>query len=203
MRAFAGSTTIETVNKYFLTVLPLGFPPLIAPTRFREARFFNLLNGRRVVMVSAFAEEIAGFHADGCLDELWSAVGLDCRLAGLVTIPAPFSIWPQYPGAGWKESFDALLVEATAKMEETGADLFLVAAGCYGAPLTHAIGKRFPDALALHYGHHINTCFGVASGQTSLLAQYGLPEDAAPLIRSDLARKYPGTLNRADLHRYA
>ena len=202
LEAFENNNVIEGHNIYFLPAQPLGFPHLAAPVRFREARFFELLHGRRVVMVSAFSQEIAAYHAQGHLDALWSAVGLDCSIAGLVTIPAPFSIWPQYPGMGWQKTFDELFTEAAARMTETESDMFLVAAGCYGAPLAHAIGQRFPDALTLHYGHHINTCFGVQSGQTSLLTQFKKPKDAAPLIRSALGEKYPNTLNRADLHRY-
>ena len=202
LAAFTRSNVIEGHNNNFLPVLPLGFPKVSNPKQFQESQFFKILDGRRIVMVSAFAKEIELFYKSGQLEDLWRYLGISTRIEDLKTIQSPFSIWPKYPNAGWSETFSGILRQAFDLMGQSGSDTFIAASGCYGAPLTGAIGKKFPKALALHYGHHVNTCFGVASGGTSLLRQYGHRDTAAPLIRSTLGNQYPNTLNRADLHRY-
>jgi hypothetical protein len=202
--AFSTCTVIEGHNEMFLPFMGRDLGPDSGDfVRFSENEFFGMLADRSVVFTSAYAPDLQRYHDEGHLSALWAALGVTRPMRSLKTLQAPFSIWPYYPDEGWAATFEQVAAEAEAAIEETGADVFLASAGCYGMPLVAHVSRRFPHVLALNYGHHVNTCFGVKSNNSSILDARGIKAPDIPLVASKVASSYPAVIARADLARYA
>jgi hypothetical protein len=202
--AFSTCSVIEGHNEMFLPIMGTDLCPETGEfLRFSEEEFFRLLDGRRVAFVTAYADDLQGYYDAGHLSTLWGAIGVKSQIQSLKTLRAPFSIWPYYPGDSWLSTFESVAAEAQRTILENDCDVFLASAGCYGVPLAACIAEKFPHILALNYGHHVNTCFGVKSNKTSILDARGIRNSDIPLVESAFGSSYPDLPARADLIRYA
>ncbi|GAA0770032.1 hypothetical protein LRH25_31020 [Ideonella azotifigens] len=129
------------------------------PVRFPAPdRFYAMLAGRKLLFVTPFADEIAGLRDSGRLFGLYK--DLPIPDFALQTLPAPMSVYPQRPDAGWHDSFERLKQQVDEAFARHEFDLFFASCGCYGLPLTHHV-HRTHGCAAVYYGNHLNTLLGV------------------------------------------
>jgi|688.fasta_scaffold253654_2 hypothetical protein len=137
-----------------------GFTYFNFPNR---ERFYNLLEGQRVLFLSPFASEIDQMHKSRRLYELWN--DLEIPDFNLQVIQSPMSIFPNRPGKSWLETFDNLkrLVQDSVDNYET--TLFFASAGSYGLPICDFVNSSF-DIASVYGGNYINYLFGIRQNAT-------------------------------------
>lgn len=148
---------------YYLRVAPMVPAMCARPLGlFDEFRFVKRISGARVVVVSAFADQIRERFQSGALAGLWADAGVGPTVAHLEAVKAPVSVFPNMPHESWSRSYEELEAATRAAVRRSGADIVIASCGCYGLPLVDAVA-RGEGVWALSYGHYVNVLFGVLS----------------------------------------
>jgi hypothetical protein len=122
--------------------------------------FYPLIAGKRVIIVSQYADEINEQFKSGNLFHLYKSLSI-ARFE-LLAIEAPLSIFPNAPSESWSQSYRKLLTDTTLAIEQFNGDTLIASCGCYGLPLCHEISNRM-NIDAMYFGHFANFLFGVLS----------------------------------------
>lgn len=148
---------------YYLRVAPMVPAMCTRPIGlFDEFKFIANIAGKRVVVVSAFADQIRERFESGALARLWADAGVGPTVSHLEAVKAPVSVFPNMPHESWTHSYDQLEAETREAVRRSGADILIASCGCYGLPLVDAVA-RAEGVWALSYGHYVNVLFGVLS----------------------------------------
>jgi hypothetical protein len=129
-------------------------------------KFYELLKGANVLLVTPFAHEIQHLFESGKMWGLWK--DLDIAKFQLTTIQAPISIYPNRPGKSWLESFVDLQETIQRSFAQNEHSLFFASAGAYGLPICDFVHSNF-DIASVYDGNHVNYLFGVRQNSTENL----------------------------------
>jgi hypothetical protein len=130
-------------------------------------KFYELLKGTNVLLVTPFAHEIQHLFESGKMWGLWR--DLDIPKFRLTTIQAPMSIYPNRPGKSWLDSFVDLQETIQRSFAQNEHSLFFASAGSYGLPICDFVHSTF-DIASVYDGNHVNYLFGVRQNSTENLA---------------------------------
>ena len=169
--------------------------------RFEAEDFARLVPGRRVLVISAFAEQIEAAHRSGRLARLWADIGAPAELGGLAAVTPPMSVWPYRPGAGWQQSQEALLAACLERAATLEPDLVLAGCGCYGAPMMADLRARLPGLTAIYCGQVTNTYFGIYTASARTDAYWQRAPTSPHWTMGTLEARYP-PIARIDHGRY-
>lgn len=129
-------------------------------------KFYELLEGRNVLLVTPFAHEIQHIFESGKMWGLWK--DLDVPKFQLTTIQAPMSIYPNRPGKSWLDSFVGLQETIQRSFAQNEHSLFFASAGAYGLPICDFVHSTF-NIASVYDGNHVNYLFGVRQNSTENL----------------------------------
>jgi hypothetical protein len=170
------------------------------PGWWSEEGLRHLLDQARVVLVTAFAEDIQSHYDSGGLAALWQDLEFGVRLSSLKTVPAPMSVWPYYPEDCWTDSFERLSADTAQAIEETAATTLIAACGSYGLPLVHEMHKRY-GISCLYNGHQSNLYFGVVTNAGMQERLFARNPNSSHWLSPDLTARFP-VVSRIDDGRY-
>jgi hypothetical protein len=144
---------------------------------------YGQLAGRRILLLTPFAEGLAMSHQSGRMQHLFHSFELP--EFSLLTLPTPISTWPNRPDSSWQASAQRLADSAVAVIKREAIDLVLASCGCYGLPVLHDVHER-TGAAAVYLGNYTNTLFGVLQNTSQDFWKENRREEN--WIRSDLSR---------------
>ena len=159
-------------------------------------RFYELLDGKNVLLVTPFAAEIKQLFESGKIWKLWT--DLEIPKFNLEVIQSPMSIFPNRPNSSWIESFRTLQETIQLSFSQNKHSLFFASAGSYGLPICNFVYATY-DIASVYTGNYINYLFGVRQNATED-EFYSDKRDVANWATSGLG-SIPG-LSRVDDGRY-
>ena len=123
-----------------------------------EERFYQLLAGQEVLVVSPLAAQVEEQHRSGNA----FAVFVDLAIApyGLRCVEAPASLYPERPNRGFEASLAACLEGVEVLARQRPFSVFLCAAGAYDLPLCQAVRDRYGDSCVA-IGASLHARFGI------------------------------------------
>lgn len=158
--------------------------------------FYRSLNGKSVLFLTAYFDELRESYNDGRMFKLYSDVsGIEFRFR---SIPAPMSVHPSRPHESWSETYEKIVIQIDDLIRNDPPDIFIASAGCYGLPIVDHVFNVW-GISSYYFGHMGNVCFGVLS--RPLLNSHEETLLVENWIRSSLGEKYP-QLSRVDAGRY-
>jgi len=160
----------------------------------------HLLDQARVVLVTAFAEDIQSHHDSGGLAALWQDLEFGVKLSSLKAVPAPMSVWPYYPEDSWTDSFERLSADTAQAIEEIEATTLIASCGSYGLPLVHEMHKRYRIS-SLYNGHQSNLYFGVVTNAGMQERLFARNPTSSHWLSSNITERFP-VVSRIDDGRY-
>jgi hypothetical protein len=156
-----GIDMFETViERYKVASIGSGFTYLNFP---RREKFYDMLDGRDVLFVTPFAEEIHQLFQSGKIWGLWT--DLEIPKFRLSVIQAPMSIFPNRPSSSWIKSFQILKESIMHSFRRNKHSLFFASAGSYGIPICDFVYSTY-DVASVYTGNYINYLFGVRQNAT-------------------------------------
>ncbi|MGB3627389.1 MAG: hypothetical protein WA989_16270 [Henriciella sp.] len=157
--------------------------------------FYEWLAGQNVLFVSPLARFVNEQVQSGNLWRLYK--DYEMPEFALKAIEAPVSTWPNRPGGGWGESFEALCKSIDAEFEAQPFDIFVASCGCYGLPVSRYVSQKH-GCRAFYLGNMTNALFGVKQNSTAnFMADRA---NADMWIRGDLSKF--ANISRIDGGRY-
>ena len=137
-----------------------GFTYFNFPNR---EKFYEMLDGKEVLLVTPFAAEINQLCESGKIWKLWT--DLKIPKFNLEVIEAPMSIFPNRPNLSWIKSFQILQETIQLSFCRRKHSLFFASAGAYGIPTCDFVYKTY-DIASVYIGNYINYLFGVRQNAT-------------------------------------
>ena len=123
-----------------------------------EERFYHLLAGQEVVVVSPWAPLVEEQHRSGRAFALF--VDLAIAPYGLRCVTAPASRYPERPDQGFEASLASCLEAVEVLARQHPFSVFLCAAGAYDLPLCQAVRDRY-GASCVAMGSGLHARFGL------------------------------------------
>lgn len=123
-----------------------------------EQRFYQLLAGQEVVLVSPHADLLNEQHRSGRAFGLFR--DLEILPYGLRTLAAPQSRYPERPLQGFEASLMVCLEALEALARQQPFSVFLSVAGAYDLPLCQAVHDRY-GASCVAIGPSLHARFGI------------------------------------------
>jgi hypothetical protein len=120
--------------------------------------FFQMLEGKTIVFVTPFKKLIDQMISEKRLEKLY--VDFDINNINLITIQAPFSIFPTRPDDKWSSSYEKLTNKVDQAFQKDKIDIFMASCGCYGIPITTEVHQKY-DCCSIYFGNYLNTLFGI------------------------------------------
>lgn len=123
-----------------------------------EERFYDLLAGEEVVLISPMATLVEEQHRSGRAFALFH--DLEIAPYGLRTLAPPASLYPERPHRSFEASLSACLEAVDALARARRFSVFLSVAGAYDLPLCRAVNERY-GASCLAIGAGLHARFGI------------------------------------------
>jgi hypothetical protein len=123
-----------------------------------DERFYQLLAGQEVVVVSPLAGLVEEQHSSGRAFALF--VDLAIAPYGLRCVAAPASLYPERPQRGFEASVAACLEAIEVLARQRPFSVFLCSAGAYDLPLCQAVRERY-GASCVAMGTSLHARFGI------------------------------------------
>lgn len=121
-------------------------------------RFFDMLKGKNVLILSPLKSQIDRMIEEGRLEKLYK--NFKITDINFITIEAPISTYPNRPGTGWMDSFAKLKLDIDNQFKNIKFDFFTASCGCYGIPICEYVYSEH-SCTALYYGNWLNTLLGI------------------------------------------
>jgi hypothetical protein len=121
-------------------------------------RFFEMLKGKNVLILSPFKNQIDRMIKEGRLEKLYK--NFKIFDINFISIEAPISTYPNRPGAGWMDSFSKLKSDVDNQFNNVKFDFFTASCGCYGIPICEYVYSQY-SCTSLYYGNWLNTMMGI------------------------------------------
>jgi len=124
----------------------------------QEERFYQLLAGQEVVLISPLAALVDEQHSSGRAFALFR--DLEIAPYGLRTLNPPASRYPARPDRSFEASLSACLDAVHRLFQARPFTVFLSVAGAYDLPLCHAVHERY-GVSCLAIGEGLHARFGI------------------------------------------
>ena len=138
-----------------------GINPSYAPSYLHfpdPKKFFSMLKGRKVLILSPFKDEINRMLSEHRLRNLYDEFVIEDIVFHV--IEAPISTYPNRPNNGWSDTYNQLKQNISYAMASCKFDIFLASCGCYGLPIVSHVYHTY-DCTSVYYGNFLNTLFGI------------------------------------------
>ena len=129
-------------------------------TIYIEKDIYNLINNKKILLISPFADQINYQVKSGNIQKLFKKESNIIINSEIVALKTPITIFGNPVDNSWKDTFNKTCLKIKDYCNENDVDIVIASCGCYAMPICNYVYKKL-NISSLCFGNAIHQLFGI------------------------------------------
>ncbi len=125
-----------------------------------EKDIYNLINNKKILVISPFADQINYQVKSGNIQKLFKKESNIIINSKIVALKTPITIFGNPVDNSWKDTFNKTCLKIKDYCNENDFDIVIASCGCYAMPICNYVYKQL-NISSLCFGNAIHQLFGI------------------------------------------